>query len=187
MRWISIQQPSDLAGWRAGYFAQVKSAAELDAVGSRAWVEFQEYLAVAQGLTEADFKGYMRDLVLDRTYAGWSDRREAVRSQVVNVTGIPFDYLRDHPADWRPKTYDIDFAALHPSSQVWLGVKALPVSARNSGGPGLPARLADMARKHEEFGDKWGTALVIYFDPKKKSAPVGAEEMARVQNAWSSL
>lgn len=187
MEWISIQQPNDLAGWRSGYFTQVKTAAELDAVGSKAWVEFQEYLSVAQSMSEDDFKDYMRELVFDRTFAGWNGRREAVRSQLVKVTSIPFDYLWDHPADWRPRTYDIDFAALHPIAQAWLGIKALPVSARNSGGPGLPARMADMTRKHEEFRDKWGTAVVIYFDPSKKGAPVGTDEVDRVKGAWSNL
>jgi hypothetical protein len=187
MEWIALLQPSDLAAWRSAYFEHVRTPAEVDEVAARAWAEFQEYLAVAAEVTEEDFRDYIRLLAHDRTYAGWRDRREAVRHQLCDATGIPFDYLRDTPIDWRPATYDIDFAALHPEGKSWLAIKGLPDSTRSGGGPGVPARMAGLSEKHREFTDKWGTALVLYYDPKRKSAPVRSADVELVKTAWDSL
>lgn len=187
MAWIALLQTSSLAEWRKAYGAHVRSADDLEAVGSRAWTEFQEYLKVAACLTEADFQEYVRELAQDRTFEGWSNRREAVRRQLFAQTEIPFDYLRDHPLDWRPRTYDIDFAAKHPTAGSWLAVKALPLSTRDSGGPGVPARLAAMRDKHAEFNARWGSAVVVYFSTEKKKTLLSAAEVDRVRAAWNAL
>lgn len=188
MDWISLLQPSSLSEWMDGYLANVHGAAELDAVGDSAWSHFQQYLAVSQQLTREDFQGYVRELAFNRTYNGWEDRRTSLLEQLVAETLIPFGYLRDSPADWRPKTYDIDFAALHPTSERWLAVKALPASTTRAGYPGVAPRLDDMRQKHAEFADKWGDVVIVQFSTERNTPKRLSDiEVEKVRSAWARL
>lgn len=188
MTWISLLQPSDLAEWESGYHANVKTPAELDEVAGRAWAEFQHYLQVSQSLTEADFKSYLRELALKRTFEGWSQRRDEVLEYLKGKTGIPFDYLRDTPMDWRPRTYDIDFAAEHPASGYWLAVKALPTSTPTAPYPGVNARLTEMHNKHQQFQDKLGLAVSVTFSMKERVKKyISDEHVALIEDTWAKV
>lgn len=176
-----------MSEWREQYLANVRSLDDLDAVAARVWAHFLEYQAVGKTLTQADFRAYIEDLVIERTFDGWMNRRELVRNFVRSETGIPFDYLRDSPVDWRPRTYDLDFAAEHPASHYWLGVKAFPVSTLGAPYPGILARVTDLQAKHREFEDKLGRAMLIEFNADKPKSCVSVEDLDKLRAAWDEL
>ena len=94
------------------------------------WGLIDEYRAVIETIERGDCEEFVRDLAVTKTFDGWHRRRDQLKAQLLTDTRIEFDYLRDHSEDWRPKTFELDFAAKHPDSEAWLGVKVLPATIK---------------------------------------------------------
>ena len=64
------------------------------------------------------------------SYIPWCGYFHIIQKSHVFVFHDNIQYTKH---DWRNRTYKIDFAALHPESSRWLGVKAMPESIKACG------------------------------------------------------
>lgn len=186
---ISVSQPLDEAEWEAQYHKFLRTPDQLKAVGAKLAELIEEYRTAMATITAADCEEFVRDVAIRRTFEGWSTRRDQVLERLRDETQIPFEYLRDHPQDWRPKTFAIDFAAEHPLSSHWLGVKVVPESiGKIESMQALGAKYESMRALHEEFEAKGlGKVLVLPFSGRGKSVNLDPDALAEIQDAWAAL
>jgi len=167
----------------------VRTEKEIDGVIDRFAALVVEYMECLSGVDREVCRDYLCDLVIGKTFRGWNDRRGALKAQIEDALETPFQYLKDFPQDWRPKTYQLDIAAQHPDTDKWLGIRFLPATLMSQNHPHVREALDEIGRCHQEFADKnWGIALLACYE-KKESQPaeIRSDDVQRVVEAWNSL
>jgi hypothetical protein len=187
---IALQQPASPEEWKKHYFEKIRTPEEIDAVIDQFSDLVKEYGRLLTDSTRDDCKEFLYNLLFNETYEGWTNRREHLKAQLTRELGIPFEYLYDHPEDWRPEDFKIDFGAAHPESGKWLVIKVLPATERHySALDSVREQTDEIIRAHREFADRdLGIAMLLYFEQPRKNAPhLKDEDIEKVRAAWDEI
>lgn len=167
--------PKSLEEWEQYYYHQVPhkhvpskwqmlgSTMEehLEEIGRRLFVKISEQLrAEVDAITEEDCTGYVREVVIRRTYEGYLTEKRTVYEQLEQELKVS---LQPAPDDW-DRRYNVDF--LIPVTDKCIGVQIKPVTYSQT--PELYRWQEWMQHSHQRFEREKGGKVFTVFSVTEK-------------------
>jgi len=175
--------PKSLDEWREYYFQNVKSKEHIKELGKKLYVKISECIqAEIQQITEQDCIDYMFQLVIDRTYDGYTTEIQTIYGQLqsrLNVTVEPT------PDEW-DRLYNVDFFI--NINNKYIGLQIKPVNA----GIQLPEIFKEhklQIQSHQKFTKKFGGKVFYIFSAKNGNVKeiVNIEVVEEIKNEMDRL
>ena len=152
--------PKTLDQWREYYFDNVRSKKHIEELGKKLYVKITEVIqSEVLDVTEQDCIDYMIQLVIDRTYDGYTTEIQTIYGQLEKILGVPIKPASD---EW-DRLYNVDFFIQIKDRYIGLQIK--PV---NSGIqlPEIYKEYALQADSHKKFTGKFGGKVFYLFSEK---------------------
>lgn len=98
--------PKNVEEWRDYYYKNVKKESEIEELGRRLYVKITEVIqSEVSSITEQDCIDYMKQMVIERTYDGYTTEISTIHGQLKNILNIDIEPASD---EWDRK-YNVDF------------------------------------------------------------------------------
>jgi len=134
----------------------------LSEIGRRLYAKISEQLkAEVEAITEDDCIGYVREVVINRTYEGYITEKRTVYEQLEQDLGIK---LRTAPDEW-DRRYNVDFYI--PVGDKAIGIQIKPITYAQT--PEVHKWREWMRESHEKFEREQGGKVFIVFSVTEKS------------------
>ena len=152
--------PKNLEEWREYYFKNVKSEEHIIELGKRLYIKITEVIQseVAE-VTEQDCIDYMMQLVIDRTYDGYTTEILTIYGQLQKILNIP---IQPAPDEW-DRLFNVDFFI--EINGKYIGLQIKPVNS----GIQLPEIFKEyrlQAETHQKFTEVFGGKVFYLFSEK---------------------
>jgi len=161
--------PKTLDDWREYYFSKVKSEEEIIELGKKLYVKITEVIqSEVQQVTEQECIDYMMQLVIDRTFDGYTTEIQTIYGQLQQILKVP---IQPAPDEW-DRLFNVDFFI--QIGEKYIGLQIKPINS----GIQLPEIFKEynlQADTHKKFTEKFGGKVFYLF-----SAKVG--EKKEIQN-----
>ena len=103
---IRKSTPKNLDEWRDYYFRNVKPKEHIEELGRKLYVKITEVIASeVEEVTEGDCIQYMLQLVINRTYDGYTTEIRTVYGQLQSLLGVKIEPASD---EW-DRLFNVDF------------------------------------------------------------------------------
>lgn len=168
--WIRETNPSTLEEWESAYLRklgamladqsiELSPEAYLQGLGEKLYVKITEVVqAEIEAVTERDCVGYIRQLVLDRTFDGYQNEIRTVYGQLARALGVE---IQPAPDEW-DRLYNVDF---------YIDADGIPVGIQIK--PLTYEQMADahrwrawLAASHDKFEHDHGGRVFVVFSTK---------------------
>ncbi len=161
--------PKTVDEWREYYFKNVKSKEHIEELGKKLFVKITEVIqAEVADLTEQDCIDYMIQLVIDRTFDGYTTEIQTIYGQLQKILGVP---IQPAPDEW-DRLFNVDFFI--QIGEKYIGLQIKPINS----GIQLPEIFKEhmiQAETHKKFSEVFGGKVFYLY-----SAKVG--EKKEIQN-----
>jgi hypothetical protein len=152
--------PKNLEEWREYYFKNVKSEEHIIELGKRLYIKITEVIQseVAE-VTEQDCIDYVMQLVIDRTYDGYTTEIQTIYGQLQKILNIP---IQPAPDEW-DRLFNVDFFI--EINGKYIGLQIKPVNS----GIQLPEIFKEyrlQAETHQKFTEVFGGKVFYLFSEK---------------------
>ena len=98
--------PKNIKEWEDYYFQNIKSREHIEELGRRLYVKITEVLAAEiDSINEKDCINYIYNLVINRTYDGYTTEIKTVYGQLEKILGIK---IEPAPDEW-DRLFNVDF------------------------------------------------------------------------------
>jgi hypothetical protein len=98
--------PGTVAEGEEYYYKNIRSRAHIDKLGRRLFIKITEVIsAEVETITEEECILYMRQLVTDRTYDGYTTEIQTIHGQLAALFDLP---IEPAPDEW-DRGYNVDF------------------------------------------------------------------------------
>lgn len=98
--------PKNIEQWRDYYYKNVKEESEIEELGRRLYVKITEVIqSEVSCITEQDCIDYMKQMVIERTYDGYTTEISTIYGQLKKILNIDIEPASD---EWDRK-YNVDF------------------------------------------------------------------------------
>lgn len=142
--------PKSLEEWRDYYFKNVKPKAHIEELGRKLYVKITEVIAAeVEDITENDCIQYMVQLVIDRTYDGYTTEIRTVYGQLQSELGVK---IEPAPDDW-DRLYNVDFFI--KIGDKYIGLQIKPASSV-SHIPEIYKERNQQSATHQKFTERFG-------------------------------
>ena len=158
--------PKNLEEWRDYYFRDVKPKEHIEELGRKLYVKITEVIASeVEEVTEEDCIHYMLQLVIDRTYDGYTTEIRTVYGQLQNDLSDLGVKIEPAPDEW-DRLYNVDFFIKVKDKYIGLQIK--PASSV-SHIPEIFKERNQQAATHKKFTERHG-GKVFYVISVKQGA-----------------
>lgn len=152
--------PKTLDEWREYYFANVKSKEHIIELGKKLYTKITEVIQseVAE-VTEQDCIDYMIQLVIDRTYDGYTTEIQTIYGQLQNILKVKIEAA---PDEW-DRLFNVDFFI--KVNEKYIGLQIKPINS----GIQLPEIFKEYAlqeKTHLKFTEVFGGKVFYLFSAK---------------------
>ncbi len=142
--------PNSIDEWREYYFAQIRSRQHIESLGRKLYVKITEVIASeVEEITEEDCIHYLVQLVIDRTFDGYTTEIRTVYGQLQNFLGVK---IEPAPDKW-DRLFNVDFFV--KVNERYIGLQIKPASSV-SHIPEIFKERNQQAKTHEKFTAKYG-------------------------------
>jgi hypothetical protein len=152
--------PKTLREWRDYYFENVKSKEHIEELGRKLYVKITEVIqSEVNKITEQDCINYMIQLVIDRTFDGYTTEIQTIYGQLQSILGVKIEAA---PDEW-DRLFNVDFFI--KIGEQYIGLQIKPVNA----GIQLPEifkEYALQAETHKKFTEVFGGKVFYLFSAK---------------------
>lgn len=152
--------PKTLDDWREYYFSKVKSKEEIIELGKKLYVKITEVIqSEVQQVTEQDCIDYMIQLVIDRTFDGYTTEIQTIYGQLQQILKVP---IQPAPDEW-DRLFNVDFFI--QVGEKFIGLQIKPVNS----GIQLPEIFKEynlQAETHKKFTEVFGGKVFYLFSAK---------------------
>ena len=152
--------PKNLEEWRHYYYSNVKSEEEIEFLGKKLYIKITEVIQseVAE-ITEQDCIDYIKQLVIERTYDGYTTEITTVYGQLQNILQVQ---IKPAPDEW-DRSFNVDFFI--KINERYIGLQIKPV---NSGIqlPEIYKEYAIQAETQKKFTEVFGGKVFYIFSEK---------------------
>ena len=152
--------PKNLEEWREYYFKNVRSEEHIIELGKRLYIKITEVIqAEVAEVTEQDCIDYMMQLVIDRTYDGYTTEIQTIYGQLQKILNIP---IQPAPDEW-DRLFNVDFFI--EINGKYIGLQIKPVNS----GIQLPEIFKEyrlQAETHQKFTEVFGGKVFYLFSEK---------------------
>ena len=165
-------EPKSLEEWRNYYFLNVRSEEHIIELGKKLYVKISEVLAAEiEEITEEDCINYIKQLVIDRTYDGYTTEIKTIYGQLQELLKVK---IQPAPDEW-DRLYNVDFFIEIKGKYIGLQIK--PVSQVSS----IPEIYKEREIQHDihkKFKSKFGGSVFYIYSYKNGSNKVIANNEA---------
>jgi len=142
--------PKTVEEWREYYFAQVRSKQHIEDLGRKLYVKITEVIASeVEEITEEDCIHYMVQLVIDRTFDGYTTEIRTVYGQLQGLLGVK---IEPAPDKW-DRLFNVDFFIKIKDKCIGLQIKP---ASDVSHIPEIFKERNQQAATHKKFSDEYG-------------------------------
>jgi len=153
--------PKVLIDWENYYFSEVKTKEHICELGKRLYTKITEVIpAEIESITEDDCIKYMNNLVLDRTFDGYTTEIKTIYEQLEKALDIK---ITPAPDKW-DRLFNVDFYIKINDSFIGLQIK--PVSGV-SHIPQIFKERSIQADTHRKFTEKFGGEVFYIYSLKE--------------------
>jgi len=152
--------PKTREEWRDYYFKNVKPKNHLEDLGRKLYVKITEVIqSEVNEITEQDCIDYIIQLVIDRTFEGYTTEIQTIYGQLQNILGLK---IESAPDEW-DRLFNVDFFI--KVGEKFIGLQIKPV---NSGIqlPEIYKEYSIQAKSHAIFTSKFGGKVFYVFSEK---------------------
>lgn len=156
--------PKNLEEWRNYYYTNVKSEKEIEELGKKLYIKITEVIqAEVSDITEQDCIDYIKQLVIDRTYDGYTTEITTIYGQLQDILGVR---IEPAPDEW-DRLFNVDFFI--KIKERYIGLQIKPV---NSGIqlPEIYKEYAIQAETQKKFTEVFGGKVFYLFSEKIDNA-----------------
>lgn len=152
--------PKSLEEWRNYYYENVKSESHIEDLGKKLYIKITEVIqSEVEDITEQDCIDYMKQLVIDRTYDGYTTEIQTIYGQLQTLLNLKIDSA---PDEW-DRLFNVDFF-------IQVGVKyiGLQIKPINQGVqlPEIYKEYGLQQETHKKFTKKFGGKVFYLFSQK---------------------
>ncbi len=152
--------PKTLEEWRTYYYANVKPEQHIEDLGKKLYVKITEVIQCEVGnVTEQDCIDYMKQLVIERTYDGYTTEIQTIYGQLQAILNIN---IEPAPDKW-DRLYNVDFFI--KINDKYIGLQIKPVNQ----GLQLPEIFKEYGLQqetHKKFTETFGGNVFYLFSQK---------------------
>ena len=158
----SIRQcaPKTVDEWRDYYFKNVRSREHIEELGRKLYVKITEVIhAEVQEITEQDCIEYMVQLVIDRTFDGYTTEIKTIYGQLEKELGVK---IEPAPDEW-DRLFNVDFFIRIKDK--YIGIQIKPVNQ----GIQLSQIFKEkdlQLKSHEKFTKQYGGKVFYVFSSR---------------------
>jgi hypothetical protein len=152
--------PKNIEDWREYYFSKVKSKEHIIELGKRLYVKITEVIhsEVAE-ITEQDCIDYMMQLVIERTYDGYTTEVQTVYGQLQEMLEVP---IQPAPDEW-DRLFNVDFFIKIGEKYIGLQIKPLDSGIQLSE---IFKEINIQADTHKKFTEVFGGKVFYIYSAK---------------------
>jgi hypothetical protein len=162
--------PKTLEEWREYYFKNVKPKQHIEELGRKLYVKITEVIAAeVEEVTEQDCIQYMFQLVIDRTYDGYTTEIRTVYGQLQGELGVK---IEPAPDEW-DRLYNVDFFI--KIGDKYIGLQIKPASGV-SHIPEIFKERNQQAATHQKFTERYGGKVFYVISVKEGTNKVIANK-----------
>lgn len=176
--------PKSVGEWKNYYFQNVYPEAHLENIGRTLYTKISEVCqAEIESVGEEDCIGFIKTLVINRTYDGYQSEIQTIYGQLQQALGVP---VEPAPDEW-DRGYNVDFFIKVKDKYIGLQIKPAGYAYI----PQIINELEFQKRTHEKFTEKYGGKVfyIISIAQDKKKVIYNPEvieeirkEIERLQN-----
>lgn len=152
--------PKTLDEWRTYYYANVRSERQIEELGQKLYVKITEVIqSEVDQITEQDCIDYMKQLVIERTYDGYTTEIQTIYGQLQSILNVP---IESAPDDW-DRLFNVDFFI--KIGDKYIGLQIKPVNQ----GLQLPEIFKEYGIQHDthqKFTEVFGGKVFYLFSQK---------------------
>jgi MjaI restriction endonuclease len=153
--------PKTIDEWREYYFKNVCTKAHIEELGKKLYIKITEVIqAEVAEITEKDCIDYMVQLVIDRTFDGYTTEIQTIYGQLQNILKIK---IEPAPDEWDRK-FNVDFFI--KIKDKYIGIQIKPINS----GIQLPEIFKEQAiqeKSHKQFTEKFGGRVFYIYSIKE--------------------
>ena len=164
--------PKSLDEWRDYYYANVKSETHIEELGKKLYIKITEVVqSEVQEVTEQDCIDYMKQLVIDRTYDGYTTEIQTIYGQLQMLLDVKIEPASDK---W-DRLFNVDFFIKVNDRYIGLQIKPINNSLQI---PEIYKEYALQAKTHEKFKKQYGgNVFYIYSEKVNKKKEIANKEV----------
>ncbi|MBF0203143.1 MAG: MjaI family restriction endonuclease [Desulfamplus sp.] len=152
--------PKKLDDWEEYYFKNVRNRDHIVELGKKLYIKITEVVyAEIEEITEEDCINYMTQLVISRTYDGYTTEITTIYGQLSNLLDVK---IEPSPDKW-DRLYNVDFFI--KVNEKYIGLQIKPVSSINSI-PQIFKEKEIQKNTHIKFTDEFGGNVFYIFSIK---------------------
>lgn len=152
--------PKTLEEWKTYYYANVKSEKHIEDLGKKLYVKITEVIQCeVENVTEQDCIDYMKQLVIERTYDGYTTEIQTIYGQLQAILNIN---IEPAPDEW-DRLFNVDFFI--KINDKYIGLQIKPVNQ----GLQLPEIFKEYGLQqetHKKFTEAFGGKVFYLFSQK---------------------
>ncbi len=153
--------PRNLEEWRNYYFKNIRSREHIEELGRKLYVKVTEVIASeVEEVTEEDCIHYLLQLVIDRTYDGYTTEIRTVYGQLQETLGVK---IEPAPDEW-DRLFNVDFFI--KVGDKYIGLQIKPASGV-SHIPEIFKERSQQAETHKKFTKKYGGKVFYVISVKE--------------------
>ena len=169
-------EPKTMDDWQTYYFAQVYPEEHLRELGQKLYIKITEVIeSEVASIREDDCIQYIRNLVIERTFAGYQTEKTTIYEQLQQLLGSPIEAA---PDKW-DRLFNVDFFV--KVGENFIGLQIKPVTFYNAN---EFYKWRDVQHKtHEKFAQQFGGKVFTIVSTKQGDAKriVNPEIIAEIQ------
>ena len=152
--------PKSLSDWEQYYFTNVRSKAHIEDLGRKLYVKITEVISFeVESVTEEECIQYMLEIVLNRTYDGYTTEVKTIYGQLQKLLDVP---IQPAPDEW-DRLYNVDFFI--KIGDCYVGLQVKPVGSV-SHIPEIFKERGLQEKTHEKFTAAFGGKVFYVFSIK---------------------
>lgn len=152
--------PRSLSEWEEYYYRNIRQRSHIDELGRKLYVKITEVIsAEVESITEEECIAYMRELVINRTYDGYTTEIQTIHGQLAKMIGAD---IEPAPDEW-DRGFNVDFFIKVGSSYIGLQIKPVSDIAMI---PQIYKERGIQHGTHEEFTKQYGGKVFYVFSAK---------------------
>jgi hypothetical protein len=153
--------PKNLEEWRNYYYANVYPETHLEALGQRLYVKISEVLvSEIEDITEQDCIAYVKELVVNRTYDGYTTEVQTIYGHLQKELGVKIEPASD---EW-DRLYNVDFFIRVKGKHIGLQIKPTSHAFITQ----IHKEQAIQKATHEKFAKKYGGPVFYVYSVKEE-------------------
>ncbi len=151
--------PKNVEEWRNYYYKNVKKESEIEELGRRLYVKITEVIqSELSCITEQDCIDYMKQMVIERTYDGYTTEISTIYGQLKTILNIDIEPASD---EWDRK-YNVDFFI--KIEDKYIGIQIKPVN--NTPLSEIFKEHNLQSKSHQAFSSEYGGNVFYVYSQK---------------------